>query len=55
MQCPTAAIITKTTAAPIHAAPAMPSEANVADRPNNGAPRIKRATPRLAPELMPRT
>ena len=44
-------------AAPNHAAPAVP---NVVSRgeavnPSNGAPRMNNATPRLAPELTPKT
>ena len=44
-------------AAPNHAAPAVPIDDKVllVATPNNGIPKIKIATPRLAPELIPNT
>lgn len=55
MRCPTIAMIMSTAAEPAQAAPAMPMAENAADMPSSGAPRMKSATPRLAPELMPST
>ena len=52
---PTMAMAKSTAAAPTQAAPATPSDENAPERPRRGAPSMKRATPRLAPELMPRT
>lgn len=53
----TAATTANIAAAPIHAAPATPTVESHADEdiPSRGAPRIKSATPRLAPELTPKT
>jgi len=48
IRCPTAVITSNTTAAPTHAAPAMPIDEPIPASTTS-------ATPRLAPELMPRT
>ena len=51
----TAPTISSTAAAPIHAAPAMPSAEAAVEIPKSGAPSRNSATPNDAPELMPST